>query len=98
MSQVIHAAGISSLIATLIFVLFQVVRYVRAKMHSGLWVTDSYAEMTRVHPLSTGIVENRMHGAYHTRKAARAPNVPQSTSSASTPRKNMVFSDSEDTE
>lgn len=103
MDQVIHAAGISSLIASVFFVMFCVFRFVRARMAKVPWNATTYAEMTSNSPVTTGWKEvlQQGHRAVVDKRVGHAK-TPATRPSASSPRtsqaRNLVFSESEDTD
>lgn len=105
MDQVIHAAGISSLVASVFFVIFCVFRFVRARMAKVPWNATTFAEMTSNSPVTTGWKEVLEHGhravvdkrVGHVKTPASRPR-PPALSPRTSQAKNLVFSDSEDTD
>lgn len=83
MDQVIHAAGVSSLIASVLVVVYMLFRFVRGQMNTVPWHSTTYAEMTSHIPHSN---------AWKTLKA-QPPKLQQRA-----PHKNAVYSDSEDSD
>lgn len=86
LDQVIHAAGVSSIIASVVIVVYMLIRFVRGQMNQVPWHSATYADMTRRIPHTKAADGWTMLKAEARPKPV--PNVPT--------MKNVVFSDSED--
>lgn len=98
--QFISAAGVSSLVASVIFVVFLIVRFVRARMRITPWTAERYAEMTSTSPVTTGwskLGHSVRRGAAREHKSP-TPMMSPPQSARSSQARNLVFSTSEDTD
>lgn len=86
MDQVIYAAGVSSLIASVLIIVYLLVRFVRGQMNQVPWHSNTYAQMTSHVPNSNA----------WTTLSAQSPKVQHHHRGH--PIKNAVFSDSEDSD